>query len=69
MQAHIERVWASLVFLDTPSQRDVVRLRYLDFFGHKDVWGDIALEMKYFEPHVKRLHGQSLILIAQKVSS
>jgi len=69
LQACVERIQQYFVFLDTPDQREAFKLRYIDYVGHKDIWGDVALAMRFSPSHVKRLHGQGLILIAEKVST
>ena len=63
MQMHINRLEGYLVYLDTPPQREVFRLRYIETFTG---WTALARDMKYSVSHAKKLHGQALILIADK---
>jgi len=65
MRGHIDRVWDHLAYCDTQPQRDVLKFRYMHWMR----WEKIALEMKYSEQHVYRLHWQAMRVISEKLST
>ena len=65
MQAEIDRIWEYLVFCDAEIQRDVLKLRYIEWRR----WEKIALEVKYSEQHIYRVHWKAMRVICKKLST
>jgi len=56
--------------LDDPNERKVLRYYYMTLIdGQLPTWVQVGIRMNYFEVYVKKLHGNALIHLSEKLGT